>query len=170
MFDDYVQYDGLGLAELIAKREVSAEEVLEAAIHLAEQRNPELNAIVTPLYDYARARAAEDLSGPFAGVPFLLKDAHHALEGTPNEQRQSTPQGGGVALHRRARSPIPGRRPWSCSARRIPPSTSSRRTPCRWLGGRLATHGTPRDRREVRAGGSAAAVAAGDRTHGLRDG
>lgn len=83
MFGEYVQYDGLGLAELIAKREVHPKEVLEAAIQRAETLNPELNAIVTPLYDYARDRAQQDLSGPFAGVPFLLKDAHHALKGTP---------------------------------------------------------------------------------------
>ena len=83
VFDEYVRYDGLGLAELIAKREVSAKEVLEAAILRAEKLNPELNAIVTPLYDHAHQRLAEHLEGPFAGVPFLLKDAHHALEGTP---------------------------------------------------------------------------------------
>jgi len=83
MFDDYIQYDGLGLAELIAKGEVHPSEVLEAAIQRAEALNPQLNAIVTPLYDYARARAKQDLSGPFAGVPFLLKDVHHALKGTP---------------------------------------------------------------------------------------
>ncbi len=83
MFDDYAQFDGLGLAELIAKGEVSPKEVLEAAILRAEAINPALNAIVTPLYDYARARLKDELSGPFAGVPFLLKDAHHALAGTP---------------------------------------------------------------------------------------
>ena len=83
MFDDYLHYDGLGLAELIAKREVSTKEVLEAAILRAEALNPQINAIVTPLYDRALGYARQDLSGPFAGVPFLLKDAHHALEGTP---------------------------------------------------------------------------------------
>ena len=83
MFDEYVEYDGLGLAELIAKGEVHPKEVLEAAIQRAERLNPRLNAIVTPLYDYARDRAQQDLSGPFAGVPFLLKDVHHALKGTP---------------------------------------------------------------------------------------
>ena len=57
---------------------------MEAAIHRAEKLNPALNAIVTPLYDLrSRQRLADDLSGPFAGVPFLLKDAHHALKGTP---------------------------------------------------------------------------------------
>jgi amidase len=83
VFDEYAKYDGLGLAELIAKREVQPSEVLEAAISRAEKLNPKLNAIVTPLYEYARQRMTGDLSGPFAGVPFLLKDAHHALEGTP---------------------------------------------------------------------------------------
>ncbi len=83
MFHEYVHYDGLGLAELVAKGEVTTKEVLEAAILRAEKLNPELNAIVTPLYDYAHARAKEPLAGPFAGLPFLLKDAHHALRGTP---------------------------------------------------------------------------------------
>jgi len=83
VFDEYAQYDGLGLAELIAKGEVHSTEVLEAAIARAEALNPELNAIVTPLYEHARERVRKELSGPFAGVPFLLKDVHHALKGTP---------------------------------------------------------------------------------------
>ncbi len=83
MFDNYVHYDGLGLAELLARGEVRPREVLDAAILRAERINPEINAIVTPLYDYAHQRIKEPLSGPFAGVPFLLKDAHHALRGTP---------------------------------------------------------------------------------------
>ena len=83
MFDEYTDYDGLGLAELVAKREVHPSEIIEAAVLRAEELNPDLNAIVTPLYEYARKRAQEPVSGPFAGVPFLLKDAHHALKGTP---------------------------------------------------------------------------------------
>jgi amidase len=83
VFADYLHYDGLGLAELIRKGEVQAHEVLHAAIARAEALNPELNAIVTPLYDYAEEQVRRVPSGPFAGVPFLLKDAHHALEGTP---------------------------------------------------------------------------------------
>ena len=93
MFDDYTHYDGLGLAELIAKGEVHPKEVLEAAIFRAERLNPELNAIVTPLYDYAHQRAQQTLEGPFAGVPFLLKDAHHALEGTPMSNGSRLHQG-----------------------------------------------------------------------------
>ncbi len=83
MFDDYVRYDGLGLAKLVHTGQVHPKEVLEAAIFSAEKLNPELNAIVTPLYDHAHEQVRHGLEGPFAGVPFLLKDAHHALEGTP---------------------------------------------------------------------------------------
>jgi amidase len=93
MFDDYVRYDGLGLAALVEKGEVSAKEVLEAAILRAEKLNPELNAIVTPLYDYAHERLQQEPTGPFAGVPFLLKDAHHALSGTPMSNGSRLHQG-----------------------------------------------------------------------------
>ena len=70
MFEDYVDHDGLGLGALVANREAHPSEILEAAIHRAEKLNPELNAIVTPLYDHARERARSELSGPFAGCPF----------------------------------------------------------------------------------------------------
>ena len=39
-FDEYRKHDAIWLAGLIAKREISAEEVLEAAIARAEQVNP----------------------------------------------------------------------------------------------------------------------------------
>jgi len=43
-FEEYRKHDAVSLAELIAKREVSAKEVLEAAIARAEQINPAINA------------------------------------------------------------------------------------------------------------------------------
>ena len=43
MFKEYVEYDAIGLAELIKKGEVSAKEVLQAAIDRANQINPTLN-------------------------------------------------------------------------------------------------------------------------------
>ena len=45
-FEEYRRHDAISLAALIAKREVSAEEVLETAIARAEQVNPAINAIV----------------------------------------------------------------------------------------------------------------------------
>ncbi|MCH2039054.1 MAG: amidase [Saccharospirillaceae bacterium] len=82
--DDYQGYDAMGLAELVKKGEVSAEELLQAAIQRAEVVNPKINAIITPLYDFAREQIRSGLpDGPFTGVPFLLKDLLTALEGTP---------------------------------------------------------------------------------------
>src|SRR4051812_45420570 len=80
---DYVRHDAMALAELIRRGELSAQEVLEAAIARAAQINPSINAIVTPMYELARARAASPLSGPLAGVPFLLKDLDQHYEGVP---------------------------------------------------------------------------------------
>ena len=78
--DEFVRYDGLGLAELVRRREVSPAEVLEAAIAAVEAGNHEINAVVCRLYDQARAAVAAGLpTGPFTGVPYLLKDlgAHY---------------------------------------------------------------------------------------------
>ncbi|MGH6905521.1 MAG: amidase family protein, partial [Geminicoccaceae bacterium] len=73
-FAEYVEYDGLGLAELIRGGQVSPLEVLEAAIGRIEKLNPLLNAVVTKVYDEARAEAQGlDRNAAFAGVPFLLK-------------------------------------------------------------------------------------------------
>ena len=83
-FAEYVNYDGLGLAELVRTREVAATEILEAAITRIERLNPTLNAVVTKVYDAARAEAqALDADAPFAGVPFLLKDLGGAQAGVP---------------------------------------------------------------------------------------
>jgi amidase len=49
-FEAYRKHDAVSLAELIAKGQVSAEEVLEAAIARAEQVNPAINAIVHKQY------------------------------------------------------------------------------------------------------------------------
>jgi amidase len=76
--------DATGLAALIRAGEVSAVEVLEAAIRRIEALNPGLNAIAQVFYDRARAQIAAGLpDGPFTGVPFLVKDSVIELAGTP---------------------------------------------------------------------------------------
>lgn len=81
---DYEQYDGIGLAQLVKKGELSPSELLEEAISRAERLNPKLNAIVTPLYSEARKRLQSPLpNGPFRGLPFLLKDIGAAMAGVP---------------------------------------------------------------------------------------
>ena len=81
---DYSDYDGLGLAELVAKKAVTPLELTEAAIARVERHNPALNAVVYKGYDDARKWAAGDLpDGPFKGVPFLIKDLGAQVTGWP---------------------------------------------------------------------------------------
>ena len=83
-FAEYTNYDAVGLAELIRDGEVSAGEVLEAAIERTEAVNPQLNAVVHTMYDEARAALAAGLpDGPFKGVPYMLKDLGYFYKGMP---------------------------------------------------------------------------------------
>jgi Asp-tRNA(Asn)/Glu-tRNA(Gln) amidotransferase A subunit family amidase len=80
-FEDYRARDAVGLAELVAKREVSADELLETAIGRADEVNPKINAITTDLSE--AARAAAPAAGPLSGVPYLLKDLAAHMAGLP---------------------------------------------------------------------------------------
>ena len=80
---EYESFDAVGLAEKIRSGDLDPTEVLEAAIERIEARNPDLNAVVTPLYDRARKKVGDLPDGPFKGVPFLLKDLKLQLAGTP---------------------------------------------------------------------------------------
>lgn len=72
---EYLRLDATALAELVAKGEVTATELLALARRRASEVNPRINAIVADLGRVADNRAADpELSGPFAGVPFLIKD------------------------------------------------------------------------------------------------
>ncbi|MEM8950820.1 MAG: amidase [Pseudomonadota bacterium] len=76
--------DGLGLGVQVRSGEISALELLEAAIARTEAVNPSLNAVVTKVYDQALVAAKHAKpTGAFAGVPFLLKDLGGALGGVP---------------------------------------------------------------------------------------
>ena len=82
-FEDYRRHDGLGLADLVRRGDISPAELLEAAIVAAERLNPRINALSQKLYDEARASLSSiEGSAPFAGVPFLLKDVSTAMKGT----------------------------------------------------------------------------------------
>ena len=73
--DDFAFLDATAQAELVRRREVKAIELVDAAIERIERLNPTLNAVVTPMYEQARTTATSEMPhGPFAGVPFLLKD------------------------------------------------------------------------------------------------
>ena len=81
---EYESYDGLGLADLVRRRELRASDVTEAAIARIEARNPAVNAVIHTMYEPARRAASGPLpDGPFSGVPFLLKDLMVACAGEP---------------------------------------------------------------------------------------
>ncbi|HEY6400015.1 MAG TPA: amidase [Blastocatellia bacterium] len=80
---EYDKYDALGLAELIAKKEIAPAELLDAVRQRVEEINPKINAFSQLFFDKAAEQIQSGLGeGPFQGVPFALKDLGEFLEGT----------------------------------------------------------------------------------------
>ena len=77
--------DATAQAELVRRRELTPLELVDAAIARIERVNPAINAVITPLFEDARAAAvSRDLpNGPFRGVPLLLKDLCAMQKGQP---------------------------------------------------------------------------------------
>ena len=83
-FEEYTQYDGLGLAALVQQGEVSPNELVAAAFDAIERLNPDLNAVIHTMEDHAEAVLREGpADGPFHGVPFLAKDLMISYAGIP---------------------------------------------------------------------------------------
>jgi amidase len=81
-FKEYGDYDAVGLADLVRKKQVTARELFDEAIARTAKVDPQINAVVVKHYDYADRQIENGLvDGPFTGVPFLLKDLDF-LEGT----------------------------------------------------------------------------------------
>jgi Asp-tRNA(Asn)/Glu-tRNA(Gln) amidotransferase A subunit family amidase len=78
-FEEYRRYDAIGLAQLVADRQVSAAELLTVARERSAAVNPRINAIVREV----PAAPTAELDGPFAGVPFLIKDLGQDYAGLP---------------------------------------------------------------------------------------
>jgi amidase/6-aminohexanoate-cyclic-dimer hydrolase len=73
--EEYRGYDGLGLAQLVRDRQVTAAELLELALQRTSATDDQIAAVVYMQADRARRAIAAGLpDGPFAGVPFLIKD------------------------------------------------------------------------------------------------
>lgn len=72
---EYVKLDGIALAAAIGRGDYSHEEVVAVAIEAIEALNPRLNAVVMKNYDNALSQSLT-AAGPFAGVPFLIKDVN----------------------------------------------------------------------------------------------
>lgn len=85
MLPEYPALDATAQADLVRRGEVSPLELVESAVARIEALNPRFNAVITPLFDSARAQALDpDLPrGPFRGVPLLLKDFYCEIANTP---------------------------------------------------------------------------------------
>src|SRR5215208_1978938 len=90
--------DALAQADLVSSGQLSAAELLEAAI-LRLDAARHLNAVITDLFDRGRQQAKaldatgatrNGSAGPLAGIPFLLKDLGASLAGTPEAMGSRT--------------------------------------------------------------------------------
>jgi len=81
--DEYARHDALALAELVRKREVTPLELVDLCLAGIDRVQGRLNAFVTRMYEAARADAGKPLEGPFAGVPFVIKDLVQPVAGVP---------------------------------------------------------------------------------------
>ncbi|MFM8908045.1 MAG: amidase [Actinomycetota bacterium] len=88
--------DATAQAELVRTKQISARELVDAAIAAVERVNPQINAVIHPRYERARAEAdatatssadrtspAAARGGAFAGVPIVVKDLNCQIKGEP---------------------------------------------------------------------------------------
>ena len=80
---DLARLDATAQAQLVASGELTAAELVDAAIERIQRVNPSLNAVIHERFDRARGEAPHAANGPFRGVPFLVKDAVCHTAGDP---------------------------------------------------------------------------------------
>lgn len=82
--EEYARHDAVSLADLVARREVTAAELLELALAATEAVNTDINGVISQFGDRARSEIAAGLpAGPLAGVPFLIKECMLMMKGAP---------------------------------------------------------------------------------------
>jgi amidase len=83
---EYAAFDALGLADLVARRQVGGRELRTCAAAAAAALNPDLNAILELFSDRVEGGdPAASADGPFTGIPFFLKDIGASEEGRLSE-------------------------------------------------------------------------------------
>jgi amidase len=84
MSDDLSRLDATAQAELVRSGQASPLELVDAAIERTMRINPQLNAVIHPLFEQARSTAKGELpDGPLRGVPMVLKDLDGYSVGDP---------------------------------------------------------------------------------------
>lgn len=88
--NDVAFLDATAQAELVRTKQVKPAELLDGAVERIERLNPQLNAVIRPMYGEAKKTVAAGLpEGPFTGVPFLLKDLGAMYAGVPQSMSTS---------------------------------------------------------------------------------
>jgi amidase len=92
--NDYTAHDGLGLADLVARKEVTPDELAAAAFEAVAKVNPKINAVLQTLPRQAADEIRAGLPrGPFTGVPFMIKELVLHAEGVRCEMGSKLVQG-----------------------------------------------------------------------------
>jgi amidase len=80
---EYLASDATALAQHVARGEVRPGELLDLALAQHRRVHGSVNAIVRLMETEARSQLSGPLAGPFAGVPFLIKDGVQDYAGIP---------------------------------------------------------------------------------------
>ena len=120
--DDLLKRDATDQLAALASRQVSAVELLQAALHRHEQTHKALNAVVAVDLDRAMAhakaiddqRTRSETLGPLAGLPMTIKDTLDvaglpASSGLPHLRQRQSEDASAVALARQAGAVIWGK-------------------------------------------------------------
>lgn len=89
----YREADAIELAEHVRNGDVTSFELVETAIASIEALDPKINSIAIRTFEFARAAASKPIQGPFAGVPFLLKNVGSSCAGLPLDRGLSCLKG-----------------------------------------------------------------------------
>ena len=110
---EYLQHDAVGLADCVARGETTAAELLDLALRQSAAAQPMTNAICRLMESEARSQLQKPLAGPFAGVPFLIKDCAQDYAGLPTTCGSRSMQHADkpANIRTRVRRESPGRAP-----------------------------------------------------------
>ncbi|WP_298253028.1 amidase [Bradyrhizobium sp.] len=86
-WDEWEQHDGVALAEHVKNGELTAAELARQAATGIAKVNPSLSGVVEVFEDAISDPGADgaNLAGPFAGLPFLMKDLGPTMKGRLQE-------------------------------------------------------------------------------------
>lgn len=87
-WNEWAHCDGVGLADLVRKGQVTPRELAMQAAAAIEKVNPQITGVIEVFADAIADPAGNgtNLDGPFAGLPFLMKDLGPTMKGRLQEQ------------------------------------------------------------------------------------